>query len=315
MTNPDLNPAPAALSFGPDLAKVVRTVLGRCKSEHTRRGYAKSIDALDDFADGRPVTRLLLLDWRRWMDRPVEPGNIEKKRPRPPLSVGTINQRLTAIRVLVREARRARLIGGDDMAELLDVAGLPDRGIRRGNWLDVDQARQLLAVPKRNTLRGKRNYCILAILLGCALRRSELVDLDVTHLRKREGRWTFENIRGKGGRVRSVVMPSLVEDAVWDWLVATKILSGRIVRRLDLDPEGLSDSSVMDIVCAAARKIGVPKFSPHDLRRTCSKLARNNGVALEQIQYMLGHASLVTTERYLGGKQNMTDGPGDHLGL
>jgi integrase len=55
--------------------------------------------------------------------------------------------------------------------------------------------------------------------------------------------------------------------------------------------------------------------SAHDLRRTHAKLAYKGGAKLDQIQLALGHASLVTTERYLGTQQNLTDAPADYLHL
>ena len=57
------------------------------------------------------------------------------------------------------------------------------------------------------------------------------------------------------------------------------------------------------------------KLKPHDLRRTCAKLCRAGGGELEQIQILLGHASIQTTERYLGTRQNLADAPNDRLGL
>ena len=52
-------------------------------------------------------------------------------------------------------------------------------------------------------------------------------------------------------------------------------------------------------------KAGLKHIAPHDLRRTCAKLCHSNGGELEQIQFLLGHASVQTTERYLGCKQNL----------
>jgi hypothetical protein len=54
---------------------------------------------------------------------------------------------------------------------------------------------------------------------------------------------------------------------------------------------------------------------PHDVRRTFAKLAHQGGAPLEQIQITLGHASIQTTERYLGVQQDLTDAPCDHLGI
>jgi len=57
------------------------------------------------------------------------------------------------------------------------------------------------------------------------------------------------------------------------------------------------------------------KIAPHDLRRTFAKLAHKGGSGINQIQISLGHASIKATERYLGVEQDLTDAPGDHLGL
>ena len=65
-----------------------------------------------------------------------------------------------------------------------------------------------------------------------------------------------------------------------------------------------------------ARQTGlVNKLAPHDMRRTCAKLCRAAGGDLEQIQFLLGHASIQTTERYLGSRQNLKEAVNDRLGL
>lgn len=56
-------------------------------------------------------------------------------------------------------------------------------------------------------------------------------------------------------------------------------------------------------------------IAAHDLRRTFAKLAHKGGAPVEQIQLTLGHASLKTTERYLGIEQDLIDAPCDRLGL
>jgi integrase len=56
-------------------------------------------------------------------------------------------------------------------------------------------------------------------------------------------------------------------------------------------------------------------LAPRDLRRTCARLCRDSGGALEQIQHLLGHESIQTTMNYLGTKQNLTEAVNDRLGL
>jgi site-specific recombinase XerD len=63
---------------------------------------------------------------------------------------------------------------------------------------------------------------------------------------------------------------------------------------------------IWHIVTKYARQTGlVDQLAPHDMRRTCAKLCRESGGGLEQIQFLLGHASIQTTERYLGSRQNL----------
>ena len=72
---------------------------------------------------------------------------------------------------------------------------------------------------------------------------------------------------------------------------------------------------VFEVVQMFGLRIGLPNLAPHDLRRAFAKLAHKGRAALEKIQLSLGHASVTTTERYLGVIQDLTDAPCDHLGV
>ena len=72
---------------------------------------------------------------------------------------------------------------------------------------------------------------------------------------------------------------------------------------------------VYRVVDEYASEVGYDDLVAHDLRRTFAKLAHKGGAGVDQIQLTLGHASLKTTERYLGVEQNLTDAPCDRLGL
>jgi len=69
-----------------------------------------------------------------------------------------------------------------------------------GNWLQKEQLDRLLMAVDRRTLRGKRHFALLAVLFATALRRRELVELDVTTIQERDGQWGFIALRGKGAR-------------------------------------------------------------------------------------------------------------------
>ena len=77
---------------------------------------------------------------------------------------------------------------------------------------------------------------------------------------------------------------------------------------------GVSPQRRQQIVDDAAA-VGVAGIAPHDMRRTCAKLCRAAGGELEQIQLLLGHSSVQTTERYLGTKQDLVHAPNDGIKL
>ena len=79
--------------------------------------------------------------------------------------------------------------------------------------------------------------------------------------------------------------------------------------------DGITPKAIWHIVKGAAKRAGIKDLAPHDLRRTCARLCHLAGGELEQIQFLLGHASVQTTERYLGCKQKLSQAVNDNLGL
>jgi integrase len=247
------------------------------------------VTALDDLfalAGGRPLTPALFMEYRASMEA---------------LSPSTTNVRLSAVRKLVAEARRNGLVGVEEAASLAEVPNIRQKGTRLGNWLTREQAKELLAVPDRSTLKGKRDYVILALLVGCALRRQELATLDVETIQLREGRWVLVDLEGKGRRVRTVAVPVWVKQGINSWMSAAGIEESRLLRSISKGGkigDTLSDWAIWSVVERSAKEIGIERFGAHDLRRTCAKLCRKAGGDLEQIKFLLGHSSIQTTERY-----------------
>ena len=233
-------------------------------------------------------------------------------------SPSTVNVRLAAVRKLAAEAHAAGLLDGETAASIAQIPGAPNRGQRAGNWLTEAQAQALLYAPDANTLRGKRDRVALALLVACGLRRSEAAQLTFEDLQLREGRWVIVDMRGKGGRIRTIPVPIWVMVAVGHWTDATKLSSGRVLRSINqsdqITGESLSDDAIYDITVKYGKEIGV-SIAAHDLRRTCAKLCRRHGGALEQIQLLLGHSSIETTQRYLGTIQDLVTAPNDCLDL
>src|SRR5664280_2040986 len=110
------------------------------------------------------------------------------------------------------------------------VKGVRKLGVRLGNWLTAEEARRFWQAPSADTIKGRRDRAILAILLGCGLRRRELADLELTHLQLRDEHWAIVDLVGKGGHIRTVPVPDWVKAAVDLWVVAAGISAGRLFR-------------------------------------------------------------------------------------
>ena len=199
------------------------------------------------------------------------------------------------------------------------VKGLKKLGVRLGNWLTAAQGETLWQTPDREHLKGKRDRALLAVLLACGLRRGEAVDLHFGHLQHREEHWAIVDLMGKARHTRTVPMPDWVKQTLDDWLGAAGITSGRLFRRVNRAgptwSETMTEKVVWRVVREFAAKARIDKLAPHDLRRTCARLCYAAGGEMEQIQFLLGHVSIQTSERYLGCKQRIRSAVNDRIGI
>jgi integrase len=284
-------------------------VLASVSSAHTRRAYAHALDAFHAWylpEEHGPFSRMVVQQYRA--------DELERQR----LAPSTINLHLAALRKLAAEAGENGLLAAEAAAGVAKVRGVRQAGVRKGNWLTLDQTQQLLLLPDLSKAKGRRDQALLALLVGCGLRRSELAGLFVEHIQQRDGRWVILDLLGKGQRVRSVPMPSWAKAAVDRWIGPAGISEGRVLRAINKADRIVSDrmtpQSIFEAVERYSRALGVA-VAPHDLRRTFAKLAHRGHAPVEQIQLSLGHASLQTTERYLGLEQDLVDAPCDRLGV
>jgi site-specific recombinase XerD len=168
-------------------------------------------------------------------------------------------------------------------------------------------------------LKGRRDRAILAILLGCGLRRAEVAKLQVRDIQQREEHWALVDLMGKGRHVRTVPVPDWVKAAVDEWTQAAGVGDGRVFRCVSrkgsIWGNGITEKVIWHIVRASAKRAGIQQLAPHDCRRSCARLCHAAGGELEQIQFLLGHVSVETTERYLGCKQRLRQAVNDKIGL
>lgn len=238
-------------------------------------------------------------------------------------SAGTLNQILAAVKKLAETSAATGAITSDVALQIREIRAMKSSGARTGNWLTVEQARQLLG-DDDGTIKGRRDRTVIALLLGCGLRRAEAAQLRTNQFQVRDSRTLIVDLIGKGKKIRTVPIPAWAMEIVRVWVVETSLTARAkdgnyaVLRSINEDGSingSLSASGIWRIVVERARAVGIQRLAPHDLRRTFAKLCRKGGAEIDQIQIALGHSSVKTTERYLNTALDLEHPACDKLGI
>ena len=202
----------------PRILALVDMVLNDLQSERTKRDYRR---ALNDFmawyaASGHTALSKAVVNAYKTQLQAQAMG------------VASINQRLSAIRKLAREAADNGLIDDRAAQGITNVVGIAQRGQRAGNWLTAAEAESLINAPDDTTLKGKRDRALLAVMVGCGLRRDELARLTRAHIQQREGRWVIVDLIGKRAKLRSVPMAAWIKSLIDTWTDAAGMGAGPV---------------------------------------------------------------------------------------
>jgi integrase len=242
--------------------KLTDLVLHALTSEHSKRAYSKGLALFFAWLKTRlpqSFSKALVQEYREWLLAQH-------------LAPSTVNLRLSPLRKLAAEMADNGMLAPATAATIGKAEGVKQEGIRAGNWLLREQANDLLNAPSAKTLKGKRDRATLALLIGCGLRRAELLQLDVGQIQQREGRWVTPDLVGKGKRRRTVPVPAAVKARVDEWLWAAGIKEGKLFRPVNkggrITGASIADEkAVWQLVLKYARATQLGKLSPHDLRR------------------------------------------------
>ena len=170
----------------PDLEQSKRAVLNSLAAKASQDSYGRAIDEFISWYCSEPrlaLNRTVVLRYRFFLEQ----NN---------LAPSTINVRLAAVRRLAYEAADTGLLSPELAAGIARVKGAKRLGVRIGNWLTAEQGKMLLQNSQSDTLRGKRDRAILAVLLGCGLRRAETVAIRMEDLQVREDHWVIADLVG-----------------------------------------------------------------------------------------------------------------------
>lgn len=284
------------------LGSVAASLLAQLRSANTRTVYSK---ALDDF-----------LEWCNAQGEATIDDTVVKRHLQSLGDAGyapaTINQRLAAIRKLVCKGGECGLVESSAITAISRIAGAGKRKAARKPVLSAAAAETLINAPSPTTTKGIRDRALLAVLLGCGLRRPELVKLTITDVQSRSPRWILANVIDTRGRPRTISIPAWAKEAILGWLHQARLKNGplfpSISRSGTISSRAITVQSVLSIVANYGKLVGLA-VTPEDLRRTCAALCREAGGDLDQIRLLLGHASIETTERLLGGARKPIDTP------
>jgi integrase len=257
--------------------RLKRLVLDSVSSPITRRVYNLGLDEFFAWYGEEPrpgFTKATVAAWRVALEARG-------------LGAVSINVRITAVRKLAVEAADNGLLAPELAAGITRVKGVASKGVRMGNWLSVKQAQTLLNTPDITTAKGLRDRAILAVLLGCGLRRSEVASLTMGHVQQRDGRWCIVDLVGKHGRVRTIPIPTWVKVAIDAWTSAAGVADGYVFRPVNRASQvqrvGMSEKVVWQLLQPYAEAAGVPGIAPHDCRRSCAKMCRAAGGELAAV--------------------------------
>src|SRR4030081_235209 len=201
----------------PELEQSKAAILNTLASQHSRRSYEFAIEGSIAWYCSEPrltFNRSVVVKYRAFLERLS-------------LCAATINLHLSAIRRLADESAESGWLSPEHAIGIRRVKGVKRLGRKMGNWLTRNQAQELVNAASKTNLCGWRDGAMLGLLLGCGLRRSEVVGLHLDQLQSREGRWVIVNLVGKGKRLRTIPVPSWSKELLDACLGHSGVIEGK----------------------------------------------------------------------------------------
>lgn len=317
---------PAIIALGYDaIANVIPTIIAEINEHSSGRVYKQDIKAFvswlyeNDIAIST-ITREHLQNYRKYLNAQGK-SNI------------TINRMFSVVRVVIAELVDNGTITTNPLEKKFKP--LPTNDETTHVALDDKQARQLLKAINTSTIKGKRDYAMVSLMLRSGLRREEVQKLNIADIKMKQGHHVIDIRDGKGGKPATVKIAPDVWCYLDEYMQDLQQKHPRRDARLDAplfislrkgdnpslrpDKTGKLVEQRIDIkaiettVKALGDAIGVVKLTPHGLRATFITLAMEHEATLEQTQYAARHKDPRTTERYRKRKMNLDNNAVDKL--
>ncbi|MEC4813357.1 MAG: tyrosine-type recombinase/integrase [Scytonema sp. PMC 1069.18] len=287
---------------------VVAQLIGDKRSPNTKREYQKDLRDFFKYVAKQELSRDLVLEFLNLEQKHAvalvfkyKAHLIENKR-----AEATVNRRLSAIKSLVEMGRRLGVCN----FSLDDVKGEKVETYRDTKGIPPSDYAKVIALVDRNTLKGKRDYAILRLLWDNALRRNEVVSLDVCDFNFQEKTLAILG-KGKGTQKQTIDLSDKTADAIAIWLTASQ-------KKRDDEPiftvlayhnngERLTGEAIRRLVDGLCKEAGITKkMSPHRVRHSAitTVLDQNNG-NYRATQRFSRHAQVQTVLKYDDNRQKL----------
>lgn len=301
--------APAQLAALERWAQLIGEWLSNFQSKATRNTYRAAWRNFLAWCGGRhpaELTRADVIAYRDHLAGSVKPA--------------TAVVRMAAIASLYGHAKDEGLIDRDPTE---GVARPKVQAYAGARWLSNAEARELLQLPDRATLEGKRDFAILVVMLTMGLRRNEVALMRVGDLTQSGDGSAELRYLPKGGEHQTRPVPAVAWRAIGEYLQARGQPGPEAAVFIAHDnaagsregERAISGESLRYLVAKYTRGALGRVVNPHALRHTCANESWESTHDLRRVQGMLGHASAVTTERYLHRVSDDRGTLGDALGL
>lgn len=211
----------------------------------------------------------------------------------------TANKILTAVRGVLKAARRLRLMNADDYHEAADIPSVRGQTNPAGRYVTRGELAAMLNACNDRTPAGVRDAAIVALLYACGLRRAELVALTMNDYDRET---ETLRVHGKGNKWRTVPITASAAPALHAWLTlrgdATGPLFCPVRKGGTVILRRMTTQAVYNMLQRRAKMARVKPFSPHDLRRSFVSDLLDAGIEITAVQRLAGHAQPTTTSRY-----------------
>lgn len=218
------------------------------------------------------------------------------------LAPATINLQLCTLRMVAKQAWLKLMMPLETYSAIRELKSVRGKRVSKGRALNSRETGKLLAsLDLKSSAITTRDAAIIALAVGCGMRRAEVVGLTFKQLDKSN---RIITILGKGNKERRVA-PS---DEAWERLEEWLRLRGddgcenvfvAVKKGDNIQPYWpLSESGIYQMLKHRGAQATVADFTPHDLRRTFATRLLDNGADINTVRLAMGHESIVTTQRY-----------------